>query len=445
MLVSLTIQNFKAFLEETTISFAAGTTTKLSGNLLRHKNGERFVKAMALYGYNASGKTSILDALYAMKTFVLVSAEDRNPKHPIPFFESFALDQENSRRPTKISVTVEQESHRFTYEVQATKTQVWSELLILQKMSKKPSRRTVKKVLLNRVWSADHSRYDTTIDSMLASELTRDSVVEQTTPNRLMVGKLASMNSSVAKRIVEWFDEDLALHDMHRNPDGEEEVLADSAQLMKENSNYWKLVSCFMKDADTGIRDLHIDDEDTFKIEFSDGDKNPTFKKGRRPGIFFQHTTSDGSEAIFERKRESSGTQRFIALITAYLRPSQRRRLVCIDELSASLHPLLVDRLIRIFQSSRFNPIGNQLLFTTHDTNLMGGRAVLRRDQIVICEKDEFGRSRAVRLDEFQDLARSDANLQQHYLQGRFGGLPQFGPTFEDVESDDNPLEVDGE
>ena len=64
MIIQLTIENFKSFLESTTIDFASGTASRLTGNLLRHRNGERFVKSMALYGPNASGKTTVLDGLH---------------------------------------------------------------------------------------------------------------------------------------------------------------------------------------------------------------------------------------------------------------------------------------------------------------------------------------------------------------------------------------------
>jgi uncharacterized protein len=145
---------------------------------------------------------------------------------------------------------------------------------------------------------------------------------------------------------------------------------------------------------------------------------------------------------LFSQTTRVFGTLRFVALLAAILQPSSRRRLICIDELTASLHPDLVRRLIKIVHSSRYNKSGNQVLFTTHDTHLMDPGEMIRRDQITICDKDHFGRSRTTRLDAYQDEARSDANLQKQYLQGRFNGLPQFGPTLEDVAVDDEPLEV---
>src|SRR5580698_9250694 len=117
MIVEFTIENFKSFLESTTIDFASGTASRLSGNLLRHRNGERFVKSMALYGPNASGKTTVLDGLYALWAFVLFSSQDQKPTSRIPLFEPFALNQSSSKRPSRIGLTIDLEGDRYTLDV----------------------------------------------------------------------------------------------------------------------------------------------------------------------------------------------------------------------------------------------------------------------------------------------------------------------------------------
>ena len=442
MIIQFTIENFKSFLESTTIDFTSGTTSRLSSNLLRHQNGERFVKSMALYGPNASGKTSILDGLYALRSFVLFSSQDQKPTSRIPRFEPFALDKSASKRPSRIALTIELKGNRYTLDVSATEDRVWSETLVVQHITKQPGRKTTVKPLIERTWDPSKKSYSTTVQEDLGTELTRSAASEQTTPNRLILGKLASMNSDVARSIIEWFDDDLAFYDMHRNPDSQDTVLAETARLLKEDEAFAAIVARLMKDADTGIQELRVIDEKTLEPVISESEKKLEIKESTKPGLSFRHNTEDGSRVFFRRQRESSGTLRFVALLAAILHPSPRRRLVCIDELSASMHPDLVRRLVRIVHSSSHNRLGNQLLFTTHDTHLMDPGELLRRDQVTICSKDRFGRSTTKRLDEFQDAARSDANLQKQYLQGRFGGMPQFGPTLEDVPVDDEPLEV---
>jgi len=440
MLVELTIENFRSIAEPATVTFAAGATSQLSGNLLRLRNGERIIKSMALYGPNASGKTTLLEGLYAIRSFVQFSSQDQKPTAKIPQFEPFALDSALSKRPSRISLTIGLDGDRFTFEVAATTHRVWSESLKVQHMSKQPSRKTQARTLLKRTWQPSKKVYATELHEAFGTELTRSGAIEQTTPNRLMVGKLASMNSDLARRIFEWFDDDLDFYDMHRNPNSEDLALAECARLLGEDKTFAAIVARFMKDADTGIRELRIVDEKTFEPVFSESDME--FKETIQPGLSFRHNTEDGSEVFLLRQRESSGTLRFVAMLAAIFKPGPRRRLICIDELSASMHPELVRRLIRLVHSSRYNGRGNQLIFTTHDTHLLDPKELLRRDQVTICSKDRFGRSSTKRLDEFQDAARSDANLQKQYLQGRFGGLPQFGPSLEDVPVDEEAMEV---
>ncbi len=442
MIIQLTIKNFKSFRDEAVVSFAASKTARLSGNLLRHRNGDRFVKALALYGPNASGKTTVLDALYALRHFVLFSSQDQKPTAKIPGFESFALDKAWSNRPSRLGLTIDLDGDRYALIVAATSERVWHEKLTVQRTSAKASRKATSDILIQRTWDSDRKKYATVLGEQLGPKATRDAAIEQTTPNRLMLGKLASLNSEIASRVFAWFDDDLDFYDMHRNPFAEHGALADTARIMKEDDQFAAKIIRFLKDADTGVQRLQVVDEKIVEPVFSESDRKLEFKGRTRPGLSFQHVTEDGSEVIFQLQRESSGTQRFVALLTAILKPSQQRRVICVDELSASLHPDLVRRLLSIVHSRQYNPLGNQLLFTTHDTHLINPSELLRRDQVTICEKDRFGRSIVTRLDSFQDDARSDANLQKQYLQGRFGGMPNFGPTLEDVPIDDAPLEV---
>ncbi len=442
MIVEITIENFKALREATTLSFVAGTASRLSGNLLIHRNGERFVKSLALYGPNASGKTTVLDGLYALGSFVLFSSKDQKPTEKIPYFEPFALERRLAKKPSRIVLTIDLQGDRFTLDVSCTRERVWNETLRLQRIINRPSRKATSVTLIERNFNAFQQGYSTTLHEDLAPGLTRSAVIEQTTPNRLMLGKLATMNSEIARRIVEWVDNDLDFYDMHRSPFSQDLMLDEAARHLKENDDFKKVIGQFMHDADTGVSGLRVSDRKERVAFMKESENKFEFKETVKPALAFQHAAEDGSEVFFRPHQESSGTLRFVALLAAILKPSPRRRLICIDELSASMHPDLVRRLVKVVHSSKYNKVGNQLFFTTHDTHLIDPGELLRRDQIIICDKDRFGRSTTRRLDQFQDAARSDANLQKQYLQGRFGGLPQFGPTLEDVPADDEPLEV---
>src|SRR5439155_5216535 len=107
---------------------------------------------------------------------------------------------------------------------------------------------------------------------------------------------------------------------------------------------------------------------------------------------------------------------------------------VVVDELDCSMHPLLVRKLIELFQSPQVNTKGAQLLFTTHDSTLLDPE-LFRRDQIWLVEKRQ-GASEFFSLYDFntEERPRNTEAFQRNYLAGRYGGVPQFGPTFEEVE-----------
>jgi uncharacterized protein len=95
-----------------------------------------------------------------------------------------------------------------------------------------------------------------------------------------------------------------------------------------------------------------------------------------------------------------------------------------IDEIDASLHTVLVKRIIELFKSPSLNPRGAQLVFTTHDTNILCS-GLLRRDEIFFAEKNKAGETSIYPLSDFP--VRKDDNFEKGYLQGRFGAIPFLG------------------
>ena len=121
---------------------------------------------------------------------------------------------------------------------------------------------------------------------------------------------------------------------------------------------------------------------------------------------------------------ESNGTIAFLSILLPIVEALDMGTLLMIDELEASLHPLLALRIIRLFADKATNPKNAQLIFTTHDTNLLNA---LRRDQIWFTEKDEGGATHLYPLSDFKP--RKDENLERGYLQGRYGAIPFLGSS----------------
>ena len=121
------------------------------------------------------------------------------------------------------------------------------------------------------------------------------------------------------------------------------------------------------------------------------------------------------------------GTQMLFHLAGPVFDTLARGGLLVVDELESSLHPLLARHLLHLFQQPDTNPRHAQLLFSTHDTQLLGttlGEPALRRDQVWLAEKEPDGATRIFPLTDYQP--RKQENIERGYLQGRYGGIPFF-------------------
>ena len=137
-----------------------------------------------------------------------------------------------------------------------------------------------------------------------------------------------------------------------------------------------------------------------------------------------RHPVGSEGEVALPLEEESSGTQRLFALSGPLADVLENGWTLFVDELDASLHPLLVRYLVELFHNPQINPKGAQLIFNTHDTTLMDC-CLFRRDQIWFVEKDRLGCSHLYPLLDYSP--RKDEALAKGYLLGRYGAIPFLG------------------
>jgi AAA15 family ATPase/GTPase len=138
------------------------------------------------------------------------------------------------------------------------------------------------------------------------------------------------------------------------------------------------------------------------------------------------HSKADGTEAKFEIRQESDGSQRVIDLLPAFLELSAQvsKKVYVIDEVDRSLHTLLTRRLLEMYLANCSTESRTQLLMTTHDVLLMD-QQLLRRDEMWVAERDATGASSLRSFSEYKDV-RYDKDIRKSYLQGRLGGIPRI-------------------
>jgi len=161
-------------------------------------------------------------------------------------------------------------------------------------------------------------------------------------------------------------------------------------------------------------------------------DKNERFVFTRKNGeltakkLVTYHPKADGTEAKFEIRQESDGSQRIIDLLPAFLELAAigSKKVFVIDEVDRSLHTLLARRLLEAYLASCSADTRSQLLLTTHDVLLMD-QQLLRRDEMWVAERKPTGVSTLISFAEYKDV-RYDKDIRKSYLQGRLGGIPRI-------------------
>jgi uncharacterized protein len=183
-----------------------------------------------------------------------------------------------------------------------------------------------------------------------------------------------------------------------------------------ENQRVITEYSNILRAADVGILD--------FKAEHDP-------ERPRHPSLYFLHESDEG-DSWLPLRQESDGTKVLLQIAQPVISALARGHLVIIDELERSLHPLLARYVLRLFGDPSRNPNHAQVLFTTHDTNLIGtsaGPAALTREQIWLTEKNRSGATVLYPLTDYKP--RKQENLERGYLQGRYGAIPFLGQLLE--------------
>jgi hypothetical protein len=260
----------------------------------------------------------------------------------------------------------------------------------------------------------------------------------KTPDNHLFIWKCDQNNGDISRQVLRWFN-NFNLIDGLEN----ERYVRFALKQMENTDAKYELLK-LVKVADLGIEEIAIEERDVTQdfiknAPFSEEVKQKILDDGGLTTVELQtrHKKFDGNNqeigsVLFELdENESQGTQKFFALSAPILDTLEDGKVLVIDELDASLHPMLTECFIKLFHNKKLNKHNAQLIFVTHDTNLLAAK-LFERDQIWFTEKDQYGNTELYSLLEFRKKnkgkdVRATDNLEKHYLQGRFGAVPYLG------------------
>lgn len=400
MILEFSVKNFLSFKEKVTFSMIANSNKELNDNYVEI-GGNKVLKSAAIYGANASGKSNLFKILTLVVLMLRSSnSVDINAKLPlIPF----KLDKGSVNKPSEFEIKFILDETRYVYGFIADKDKIYDEYLYYC-----PNGRETK--IFDRTNINEYSY--TQKDEKILRE-----IEAKNAQNKFFLATATNWN----------FDKTKAAYNFLTNGIGtcnNLEILKNMAYKMYEtNPDYLKDFAIdFLQKADFNIEDYQISQIDVpgeFLTAIPEFITKTLPDKPKAYQVLFKHKNSDNYLSIDE---ESLGTQMIFAFIPFLADSLKNKKVLIIDELDKSLHPFLVQYIVEIFNDAEINKNGSQLIFNTHDTNLLDLN-ILRRDQIWFTEKNsETGESDLYSLSDFS--VRKQENVEKGYMLGRYGAVP---------------------
>lgn len=442
MLLRFSVENWMSFRDEATLDLVATREEQHANHLAPiAKYGLKLLPVAAIYGANASGKSNLVKALSFVQQFI---TNPPRPDAPI-IFKPFLLNRDSSKRPTKFRIEFLIEETIYEYRFSITAEKVMEEEL-------KRINATTEELLFRR----GLGKRDFTLYGKIQEQDEQNFAFHGTNDNQLFLTNSVSQKLREFKPIFDWFK------------NGMKVILPESrynhfSTITNEVHPLFNKMIDRLRGLDSGIallRQIEFPPDVVFPKDILD-QMSVSLKEGqsifigpdlamdtaslhKRNGTVIArqvapiHYDESGEEVPFNFTDESDGTRRLLDVLPAFLSLEEKQLpiIFVIDELDRSLHSNLTRDLLEHFLAQRTDSSRSQLIFTTHDTQLMT-QDIFRRDEIWIAERDQFGASKLVAFSEFKDV-RKDKDIRKSYLQGRMGGVPRIrtaNPPCEDEAS----------
>ena len=418
MLLNFTFKNYMSYADTCDFSMLANKDKSHKDNLIKIGK-DRISKTRIIYGSNASGKTSFINALDFIKIFSMMSnnlvENNRIGVNPYKF------RKDAYKVPSEFSLTFVKNNVKYYYSFSCTYEKVINEKLDVYN-SAKPTN------IFTRT-NTDDYKFNTDVKKL-------NEIKTKNTKNKLYLLTAATWNYEKVKPVVEYILNDIiVLHDISQPTKYNINYIIEHNDL----EEYKKFCLDFLNNADISISDFEINMQKVKELgkrtEFmtkimnvivnNDPEKMDKFGNSDIFNIKTIHNIKeeDSSNSYpLELIEESIGTQQLFYFAPALFYTFKEGKTLLIDEIDKSLHPLLVEYIIKKFYDAEINTKNAQLICNTHDTNLLN-LDIFRRDEIWFTERNNATASTEMyALSDFSP--RKDENIEKAYLLGRYGGIP---------------------
>jgi uncharacterized protein len=401
-MIEFSVGNYRSFKDVVTFSMVAAPIGHENEEIDRNNvfaiaKDINLLRSAAIYGANASGKSNLIRAISFVHNFILNSAVGKRVKDPIDT-EVYKLSKDTETEPSYFEIIFAIGTTRYRYGFEVDRHSVKSEWLYQTLRTKE-----------NELFSREGKEIKVSSKFAEGKEL-----VAKTRANALFLSVVSQFNGDIATEIMNWFYELVIISDL----DDEIAYSDMTDEVMLEEYDKQELIN-LVTSLDLGIENLKLietpidGEEHAFEYEI----KTTHWKYD-----------CDDKKISLEQfdidKEESAGTQKLYRLSGLLINVLHEGSPLIIDELDARLHPLITGAIVKLFNSPKTNPNNAQLIFTTHDTNLLSSN-LFYKDQIWFAEKNRYGATDLYSLVEYKIPAQS--SFEQDYIAGKYGAVPFIG------------------
>ncbi len=426
MLISFSVENFRSFKEEATLSMVAGNGKELRDSHVftpKMKNKVKpidLLRSAVIYGPNASGKSNLFKAFATMSRIVRNSSKVFETLPVIPF----KLSEKTENSPSVFEVVMMIGGVRYQYGFSATEERIHDEWLLAFPKGKTQT-------WFERTYNKKTKKYKYPKCNALKGQ---KKVWETATkPTALFLSTAVQLNSTQLQSIYDW----LISNTLFIDADG----ISPQVSLNFYNKDKDKKIINFLKAADFAIEDMEVKEENFSQKHLPEGTPEPiaAFIASKMEGkkhfsATTIHKTDKGKPVNMDLDMESDGTQRMLALFAPFSIIIKAGAILVVDELNQRLHPYLMRYLIELFNNPKTNPNNAQLIFTSHAVSLLKND-IFRRDQIWFCERGKDQSSTLFPLSDFKPRKEHE-DFEGYYMGGRYGALPFIGDFSESITKD---------
>lgn len=443
MIHYLKIKNFGPIKDEMEINFEVADSTGLDDYIVEMPDKIQLIKLIYIYGANASGKTTILNAFEFLRHLLI---HPKNEKDDVLDFEPFLFCDRPYSKHSFIELAFYVSDIRYIYNLEFSKTSIVSEKLVFYQ-TKKPTE------LFSR--STDLKKRFSKIDfgsRIKVPAREKDLLESNTLHNNTVLGAYAKTNVDIPEleALNKWFISFFfgLITSNHMLNEFTSRLIERDPQ-----ANVW--INTLLNKADSQLMEVKVGSSvEGFKKLLQEISNNTRVKEGttyklstqelrnrfvsflpkaslEKPMIHeinFIHKITDTKTYTLPYESESSGTKKYFGLAGPLYDVVHYPRLLCIDELETSLHPDLMKYYLQVFL---LNSQKSQMLITTHSTALLDNEDFIRRDALWFCEKQETGSINLYSAADFDsNTLRRDSNIQKAYKTGRLGAKPNLGSPY---------------